>query len=78
MMADRIGKIAEIGGNRDLDAFGAEGKAHRIGGIVRDGEAGDVDIADGEAGAGLKEFELRRGVAPVSSQAMAGAVRREI
>ena len=35
-----------------------------IGGVVRDGEAGHVDIADGELGAGLKQFEFRRVLAP--------------
>ena len=49
MEADRIRQIAQIGGDRNLDAFGAERESHRIGGIVRNGEAGDVDIADGES-----------------------------
>ena len=74
MEADRIRQIAEIGGDRNLDAFGAEGESDGIGGVVRDGETGDVDIADGETGAGLEQFEVRRAF---SSQAMAGAVRRE-
>ncbi len=65
MVADGIGKIAKVSGDRNLDAFGAKRKAHGIGGVVRDREAGDVDIADGEAGAGLKQFELRRSIAPV-------------
>ena len=48
MMADGIGKIAEIGRDRNLDSFGAKGKSDGIGRVVRDGEAGNVDIADGE------------------------------
>ena len=65
VMADGIRKIAEIGGNGDFDAFGAEGKSHRVSGVVRDGEAGDVDIADREAGAGLKQLKLGRPIAPI-------------
>ena len=64
MMADRIRKIAQIGRDRNLDAFGAEGKSHGIGGVMRDGETGDVDIADGEARAGLEHFERRHVFAP--------------
>jgi hypothetical protein len=32
---------------------------------VRNGETGDVDIADGEAGAGLEKFEVRRVLIPL-------------
>ncbi len=39
-------------------------KPHRIGGVVRNGEAGHVDVADGEAGAGLESFEDRHAIAP--------------
>jgi hypothetical protein len=60
MEADGIGKIAEVGRNRDLDSFGAEREADRIGRIVRNGEAGDIDVADSETGAGLKQFQVRR------------------
>jgi hypothetical protein len=60
MEADGVGEIAEVGGNRDLDSFGAEREADRIGCIVRNGEAGDIDIADSEARAGLKQFQVRR------------------
>ena len=31
---------------------------------MRDGKAGDVDVADREAGASLKQFQLRRVFAP--------------
>jgi hypothetical protein len=31
---------------------------------MRDGEAGDIDIADGETGAGLEQFEVRRNFIP--------------
>jgi hypothetical protein len=60
VVADRIGEIAQVGGDRNFDALGAEGETDRVGGVVGDGEAGDVDIADGETGSGLKQFELRR------------------
>jgi hypothetical protein len=65
MKTDGVGDVAEVGGDRNLDPFGAERIADGVGGVVRDGEAGDVDIADGEAGAGLKEFELRSELAPI-------------
>ena len=68
MHAHRIRQIAEIGGNGNLDAFGAKEEAHRIGRIVRNREAADVDIADSEAGAGLKHFESRRRIAPGDSR----------
>jgi hypothetical protein len=64
-MTDGIGKIAKIGGDRNLNPFGAKGKTHRIGRVVRDGETGNVDIADGETRTGLEQFEVRSPVAPI-------------
>ena len=64
MDADGIGEIAEVGGDGDFDALGAEGEAYGVGCIVGDGEAVDVDIADDEAGAGLEEFEDGLELAP--------------
>ncbi len=55
--SDGVGHVAEVGGDRHFDAFGAERKADGVGGVVGDGEAVDVDIADAKAGAGLEEFE---------------------
>ena len=49
---DELGEIAEIGDDGDFCAVGAKGVADRIGGIVRDGEGRDFDVADGEAFAG--------------------------
>jgi phosphoribosylformylglycinamidine synthase subunit PurS len=65
MMAYRIRKIAQISGDRNLDAFGAERESDRIGRVMRDGETGDVDIADREAGTRLEQFEAGRAVAPI-------------
>ena len=36
VIAHTHGNIAKIGGKADFDAFGAKGKSHRIGGIVRE------------------------------------------
>ena len=60
MEANRIRHVAEIGGDRNLDAFGAEREAYGIGGIVRDGEAGDINIAHLKRGAGREQLELGR------------------
>ena len=62
--ANGVGEVAEVGGDGDFDAFGAEGEAYGVGCIVGGGEAVDVDIADDEAGAGLEEFENGLELAP--------------
>ena len=62
--ADGIGEVAEVGGDGDFDALGAEGETYGVGCIVGDGEAIDVDIADGEAGSGLEEFQDGLELAP--------------
>jgi hypothetical protein len=53
MDPDVIGQVAEIGADGDFGAIGAEGESDGVGGVVRDGERVNVDIADGEALAGL-------------------------
>lgn len=63
--AEGIGNVAKVSGDAHLNALGGESIADRIGGIVRNGEAGDIEIADGEAAAGLEGFVDRRVFAPV-------------
>ena len=46
MVAHAGRHVAEVGGNRNLRAFGAESEAHRIGGVVRNGERCHRDIGD--------------------------------
>lgn len=60
---DEFGHVAEIGADGDLMAIGAEGKADGIGGIVRDGKSVNVNIADGEALAGLDGFDAAKTLA---------------
>ena len=48
MKTNRLRHVAQVRGDGDLDAFGAERKPNRIGCIVRNSETGDVDIADGK------------------------------
>lgn len=62
--AQRIGDIAEIGGHGDFDAMRRDRVADRIGGVVWNRETGNIEIADGEASAGLKSFERRLRVTP--------------
>ena len=51
--SDMIGQVAKIGADGDFGAVGAEGESDGVGGIVRDGEGVDVDIADRETLSGL-------------------------
>ena len=51
--SDVIGQIAEIGADGDLGAVGAESESNGVGGVVRDGERVDVDVADPETLASL-------------------------
>jgi len=60
VVADGIRQIAQVGGDGDFDAFGPERKSNRIGRVVRDREAGDVDITDGEARSSLEQLQVRR------------------
>ena len=64
VIADGLGEVAEVGGDADAEAFGAEAEADGVGGVVGDGERGDGDVADGEGLAGLEGFEVRGEVAP--------------
>ncbi len=64
MITDGFREVAEVGGDADAEAFCAEAEADGVGGVVRDGEGGDGDVADGEGLAGLEGFELRGEVAP--------------
>jgi len=52
-----IWQIAEIGADGNFGAVGAEGESDGVGGVVRDGEGVDVDVADGETLAGLDGFD---------------------
>ena len=74
MKTDRIRQIAQIGGDGNLDALGAERVPDRVGRVVRDGEAGHIDVADTEAGPGLEGFKDRFAIAPRNR----GAVRCEM
>ena len=66
---DEFGHVAEVGTDGYLGAIGAEGEAEGIGGIVRDGEGVDVNIADGKALAGLNGFN--------TAEALAESVRED-
>ena len=57
MDLDEFGHIAEIGANGDLGAVGAEGEADGIGGVMRNGEGVDVNVADGKMLASLDGFD---------------------
>lgn len=52
MEFDQLGKIAQVGDDSDFGAVGAERVAHRIGGVVWNGEWRNFDVADGEFFAG--------------------------
>ncbi len=60
MVAHAGRHVAEVGGKADLDAFGAKGEAHRIGGVVRNGEGHDFDIAYAKAAPGGEMFRFRQ------------------
>ena len=52
-----IGHVAEVGADGDFGAVGAKGEADRVGGVMRDSEGVDFDIANGEGLAGLDGFD---------------------
>src|SRR6516165_12076893 len=56
MDLDKFRHVAQIGADGDLRAIGAKGKTDGVGGIVRDGEGVDVNVADSKALAGLNGF----------------------
>ena len=77
MDSDVVWKVAEIGADGDFGAVGAEGEADGVGSVVRDGECVDVNIADGEALAGLDGFDAAEALAKgVGEDALEGVHRR--
>ena len=79
LLADRFGEVAEVGRDGDFEALGAEGEADGVDGVVGDGEAVDVDVADDEAAAGLEELELGGEFAPRNfGSREPGAVDRDV
>ena len=48
MMLDEFGEVAEIGDDGEFRTVGAKGIGDGIGGVVRDGEGRDLDVADRE------------------------------
>lgn len=63
--AQRVWNIAQVGGDGDFDAVRRKRVAHRVCRIVRDSEAGHVEIADGEAATRLEGFGHRWILTPV-------------
>ena len=57
MEFDEFGEITEIRDDGDFSAVGAEGIAHGISGVVRNGERRNFDVADGEFFAGADVFD---------------------
>ena len=78
---DVIGHVAEVGDESELGAVGAEGEADGVGGVVRNGEGADFDIADGEALAGSDGFAsgeaLAEGVGKNALESVEGGVGDE-
>ena len=54
---DELRHVAEVGDDGELGAVGAEGEGDGVGGIMRNGEGVDVDVANSEALAGLNGFK---------------------
>ena len=54
---DELGHVAKIGADGNLGAISAEGEAEGIGGIVRDSEGVDDDIANGKTLPGVDGFD---------------------
>ena len=55
------GGVAEVGGEADVAARGAQQKSDRILGVVRDGKGFDEDVGDLEARAGGEEVAVELG-----------------
>jgi hypothetical protein len=63
MDSDVIRQVAEIGADGHFGAVGAEGESDGVGSVVRDRKRMDVDIANGEALAGLNGFDSTEALA---------------
>jgi len=63
MDPDVIRQVAEIGADGDFGPIGAEGESDRVGGVVWDGESVNIDVANGEALAGLDRFDTAESLA---------------
>src|SRR5689334_6249043 len=68
MKLDRVRNITEVGDDADLDALRLETKAYRVDGIVRNGEAVDLDVADDQARARLKALQARGTAFPIDER----------
>lgn len=73
MHTQRICDVAQVGGDGNLDSLRSECEAHRIDGIVRDGETRNIEIADAKRAAGLKLFEHGSGLTPIDEARGAAA-----
>ena len=54
---DELRQVAEVGDDGELRAVGAEGEGDGVGGVMRNSEGVDVDVADGEALTGVDGFK---------------------
>ena len=79
MDSDMIGQVAEIGADGDFGAVGAESEANGVGSVMRNRESVNVDVADGEALAGLDGFDpaeaLAKGVGQDTLEGVHGGLR---
>lgn len=57
MEFDELGEVAEVGNDGDFGTVGAKGVADGIGGVVRDSEGRNFDVANGEFFAGADMFD---------------------
>ena len=76
MDADVVREVAEIGADGDFCAIGAEGEAYGIGRVVWDGKSVHVDVADGEALAGLDGFDAAKALAEGVGQSSPEGIHR--
>ena len=60
MVAHARRHISQVGGKTNLDAFRAKREAHRIGGVVRNREGHDLNIAHAKAAPGREMFRFRQ------------------
>lgn len=65
MHTQGIGHVAEIGREGHLHALRGNSEADRVDGIVRNGETGDVEIADREPATGLEDFDCGATFIPI-------------